>query len=116
VPACVLSDDGINGEQGPRTTAKAVILSNQPLTLALPMNPKMVGHTPHPGPLPIGSADAEREKRSLRPDDGLRRVVQEFKARIRIRRNLSPATVSACKLTSLLERPSSLPRFWHFPR
>jgi hypothetical protein len=35
------------------------------------MNPKMVGRTPHPGPLRIGSADsadAEREKRSLRQD------------------------------------------------
>jgi len=30
------------------------------------MNPKMVKRTPHPGPFPIGSADAEREKRSLR--------------------------------------------------
>jgi len=40
--------------------------------LALPMNPKMVGGTPHPGPLPIGSADsadAEREKRSQRFGD-----------------------------------------------
>ena len=45
------------------------------------MNPKIVGRTPHPGPLPIGSADAERGKRSLRLDDGLRRVVQGFKAR-----------------------------------
>jgi hypothetical protein len=33
------------------------------------VNPKMVKRTPHPGPLPIGSADsadAEREKRSQR--------------------------------------------------
>jgi hypothetical protein len=42
------------------------------LTQTLPMNPKMVGRTPHPGPLPIGFADAERGRRSLRLDDGLR--------------------------------------------
>jgi hypothetical protein len=59
----------------------------------VPMNQKMVGRTPHPDPLPIGFAGAEREKRSLRPDDGLRRVVQGFKAGIRIRRNLSPSAL-----------------------
>jgi hypothetical protein len=31
-----------------------------------PVQDQMVKRTPHPGPLPIGSADAEREKRSLR--------------------------------------------------
>jgi len=49
------------------------------------MNPKMVGRTPHPGPLPIGSADsadAEREKRSQRLGDVLSRVVQGDKARV----------------------------------
>ncbi len=48
------------------------------------MNPKMVEHAPHPGPLPIGSADsadAEREKRSQRRDVGKRQGVQKFKAR-----------------------------------
>jgi len=41
------------------------------------MNPKMVERTPHPGPLPIGSADsadAERENRSQRLDVGMRRI------------------------------------------
>ena len=50
-----------------------------------PMNPKMVKRTPHPGPLPIGSADsadAEREKRSQRLGEVLSRVVQGFNARI----------------------------------
>jgi hypothetical protein len=45
------------------------------------MNLKMVRRTPHPGPLPIGSADsadAEREKRSQRPDTGIGRVVEGF--------------------------------------
>ena len=49
------------------------------------MNPKMFGRTPHPGPLPIGSADfadAEREKRSQRLGDVLSRVVQGFNVRI----------------------------------
>jgi hypothetical protein len=55
------------------------------------MNPKIVGHTPPPDPLPIGSADAERGKRSLRLDDGLRRAVQRFKSRISMRRNLTPS-------------------------
>ena len=51
----------------------------------LPMNPKMVERTPHPGPLPIGSAnsaDAEREKRSQRLDEIMRRMVQGFNARM----------------------------------
>ena len=61
------------------------------LTSVLSMNPKIVRRTPHPSPVPIGSSDAEREKRSLLLDDGLRRVVQGFKARMKIRRNLSPA-------------------------
>ncbi len=50
----------------------------------LTMNPRMVEHAPHPGPLPIGSADAadaEREKRSQRQDVGKRQGVQRFKAR-----------------------------------
>ena len=50
---------------------------------AHPKNPKMVGRTPHPGPLPIGSADsadAEREKRSQRPDEIVRRMVHGFNA------------------------------------
>ena len=41
--------------------------------VAVPVNLKMVERTPHPGPLPIGSADsadAEREKRSQRLGDG----------------------------------------------
>ena len=41
----------------------------------------MVGRTPHPGPLPIGSADsadAEREKRSQRLDEIVRRIVHGF--------------------------------------
>ena len=44
----------------------------------------MVGRTPHPGPLPIGSADsadAERVKRSPRLDEIVRRMVHGFKAR-----------------------------------
>jgi len=45
-------------------------------TPCLSMSPKLVGQTPHPSPLPIGSADAERGKRSLRLDACLRRVVQ----------------------------------------
>jgi hypothetical protein len=47
------------------------------------MNPKMVGRAPHPGPLPIGSADstdAERKKRSLHQDVGMHRVVQGINA------------------------------------
>jgi hypothetical protein len=50
-----------------------------------PMNPKMVERTPHPGPLPIGSADsadAERGKRSQRLVDVQSRVVQGVNARI----------------------------------
>jgi hypothetical protein len=46
---------------------------------SLPMNSKMDGRAPHPGPLPIGSADsadAEREKRSQRLDVVERGVVQ----------------------------------------
>ena len=49
------------------------------------MNPMMVERAPHPGPLPIGSADsadAEREKRSQRLGDVLSWVVQGFKARM----------------------------------
>jgi len=45
----------------------------------------LVERTPHPGPLPIGSADsadAEREKRSQRLGDVLSRVVHGFNARI----------------------------------
>jgi hypothetical protein len=45
----------------------------------------MVERAPHPGPLPIGSADsadAEREKRSQRFGDVLSWVVQGFNARI----------------------------------
>jgi len=44
----------------------------------------MVERTPHPGPLPIGSADsadAEREKRSQRLGGVLSRVVQGFNTR-----------------------------------
>jgi hypothetical protein len=58
------------------------------------MNPKMVGRAPRPGPLPIGSADstdAEREKRSLRQDVEMRRVVQGFNARTQARGILTPA-------------------------
>src|SRR5580704_16984962 len=53
---------------------------------------KMVKRAPHPGPLPIGSADsadAEREKRSQRPGEVTRSVVQGFNARI-LRGILSP--------------------------
>ena len=45
------------------------------------MNPKMVERTPHPGPLPIGSADsaeAEREKRTQRLGKIVRRMVHGF--------------------------------------
>ena len=62
------------------------------LTPALPMNPKMVEWTPHPGPLPIGSADsanAEREKRAQRLGKIVRRMVHGFDARM-VRGNLSP--------------------------
>ena len=46
---------------------------------------KMEKRTPHPGPLPIGSADsadAEREKRSQRPGEVSRLAVQGFNARM----------------------------------
>ncbi|HTB82341.1 MAG TPA: ATP-dependent RNA helicase [Candidatus Sulfotelmatobacter sp.] len=49
------------------------------LSVVNPINPTMVGRTPHPGPLPIGSADsadAEREKRSQRVGDGAPQVVE----------------------------------------
>jgi hypothetical protein len=55
-----------------------VIFKNQDF---LPVNENMVGRAPHPGPLPIGSADsadAEREKRSQRLEAGTRRVVEGF--------------------------------------
>jgi hypothetical protein len=55
------------------------------------MNLKMEGRAPHPGPLPIGSADAEREKCSPPQDIGTRRVVQGFKARTVVGRILTPA-------------------------
>ena len=45
------------------------------------MDFKMVRRTPHPGPLPTGSADsagAEREKRALGFADGMRWVVRGF--------------------------------------
>jgi hypothetical protein len=48
------------------------------------MNPMMVERTPHPGPLPIGSADsadAEREKRSQRLDGIVRPMFHGFNAR-----------------------------------
>ena len=54
------------------------------------MNPKMVGRTPHPGPLPIGSADsadAEREKRPQRLDGIERGVVPGFNVCISYSRN-----------------------------
>ena len=57
----------------------------------LPMNSKMVERTPHPGPLPIGSADsadAEREKRSQRLGDFWSWIVQGFNARNFLRKNL----------------------------
>ena len=56
----------------------------------------MAGGAPHPGPLPIGSADsadAEREKRSLRQAVGMRRVVQGFKARNSVWENSHPGTL-----------------------
>jgi len=59
---------------------------------ALPMDPKMVERTPHPGPLPIGSADsadAEREKGSQRLGDALSLVIQGFNARNFLRENFS---------------------------
>jgi hypothetical protein len=43
------------------------------------LNPEMVECTPHPGPLPIGSADsadAEREKHSQRLREIVRRKIQ----------------------------------------
>ena len=51
---------------------------------SLTMNPKLVERTPHPGPLPIGSADsadAEREKRSqssCKTTAEFSRVIHEF--------------------------------------
>jgi len=53
----------------------------------LPLNPEMVERTPHPGPLPIGSADsadAEREKRSQRLDAGTPREVQGFEGKFEL--------------------------------
>ena len=61
------------------------VLGVNEASFPLPMNPKMVERTPHPGPLPIGSADsadAEREKRSQRLGDVLSWVAQGFNARI----------------------------------
>jgi len=61
------------------------------------LNQKMVGRTPHSGPnlglapLPIGSADsadAEREKRTQRLDETVRRTVQGLNARM-VRGNLT---------------------------
>ena len=49
------------------------------------MNPKMVERTPHPGPLPIGSADfadAEREKHTRRLGKIVHRMVHGFIARM----------------------------------
>jgi len=63
------------------------------------MNSKMVERTPHPGPLPIGSADsadAEREKRSQRLVAGVRRMVQWFNARM-FRGILIPAFLPAAR-------------------
>jgi hypothetical protein len=57
----------------------------------LSMNPKMEGRTPHPGPLPIGSADAERGKRPLRLDVGMHGLVQGAKAQNRFGRILTPS-------------------------
>jgi len=54
-------------------------------TPALPMNPEMVEHTPHPAPLPIGSADsadAEREKRTQRLGKITRRMGRVANARM----------------------------------
>jgi hypothetical protein len=51
------------------------------VTPVLPTNPEMVERTPHPGPLPIGSADsadAERENRSQRLGKVVQQVVQGF--------------------------------------
>ena len=58
-------------------------------TAVLPKNPKREERAPHPDPLPIGSADAEREKRSPQLDIGMPRLVHGFKARNRIRGNLA---------------------------
>ena len=73
------------------------------------MNPKMVERPPHPGPLPIGSADsadAEREKRSQRLGEVVRRMVQWFNARM-FRGNLTPALPRVCFFPTTLTRPAA---------
>ena len=66
------------------TSAATEFEAGLPLTPAPPLNLKMEGRTPHPSPLPIGSADAEREKSALTP------AATEFEARLPLTPALSP--------------------------
>jgi tetratricopeptide (TPR) repeat protein len=74
-----------------------------------PYDPSMVKPAPHPGPLPIGSADsadAEREKRSQRQDDVLRQVIRVFKPLLVEKIPFFALAAVSCVVTYLAQQQS----------